>query len=60
MKFASKMMFGKLRGIVGKDIKRQVHELDRHPKERVMFLQPIARPRFVTQTDGKTVEYTGP
>lgn len=43
-----------------KDLRKQMHELDRHPKQRVMQLQEIPRPRYVTLLTGERIKYEGP
>lgn len=42
-----------------KQIRKQMYQLDKHPSNRVMFLQEIQRPRTVTH-NGVQVPYTGP
>jgi hypothetical protein len=43
-----------------KDIRRQVHELHKHPIPRVMQLNEIKRPAYVTLLTGERVKYEGP
>lgn len=43
-----------------KKLRRELHELNKHPKQRVMQLAEIKKPKYVTQTDGQRVKYEGP
>lgn len=43
-----------------KRMRRELHDLNKHPKQRVMQLREIPKPKFVTQTDGQHVKYEGP
>jgi len=43
-----------------KSIRKQMLALDRHPKQRLMHMQEIKRPRTVTLADGTKVPYEGP
>jgi hypothetical protein len=51
-----KIMFGN----ESSSIRRQIHELCKHPKQRLMHLKEIPRPKYVTQTNGVRVKYEGP
>ena len=56
MKKSTKIIFH----AASKDLRRQLHQLDRHPAEFMRMTNLIPRPDFVVQTDGKRVKYTGP
>lgn len=43
-----------------KDLRKQMHELDRHPKQRVMQLNGIKKPKYVTLLTGEHIKYEGP
>jgi hypothetical protein len=43
-----------------KKMRRELHELNKHPKQRVMQLSEVKRPQYVTQTNGLRVKYEGP
>jgi hypothetical protein len=46
--------------IYPKSARPALHDLNKHPQQRVMQLREIARPRYVTQTNGVRVKYEGP
>lgn len=43
-----------------KKMRRELHELNKHPKQRVMQLSEIKKPRYVTLLNGQRVKYEGP
>lgn len=43
-----------------KRMRRELHELNKNPPQRVMQLREIPKPRYVTRTDGVRVLYEGP
>lgn len=56
MKRSSKLMFAGC----GRSLRRELHELDRHPAPRFRMDHIVPKPRFVRLADGRTVEYAGP
>jgi hypothetical protein len=43
-----------------KHMRRELHELTKHPKQRIMQLAEIKRPLYVTLLNGQRVKYEGP
>lgn len=43
-----------------KSVRKQIHDLVKHPQPRLMQLKEISKPRYVTLTNGQRVKYEGP
>jgi hypothetical protein len=43
-----------------KAVRRDMRSLDKHPKQRLMHMKEIPRPKYVTLTNGQRVKYEGP
>lgn len=56
MKKQSKLMFLP----ASRTVRRELHQLDKKPHERVMQTKEIARPRTLTLLNGEVVQYEGP